>query len=185
MVNQALLGVSDTERLSNRVLMMRCGGERDVIRAPYDIGVTALAYQRWSGQAVGDVLAHRRQWVYFLVPPGTASAWSALLESTGCLGVPLRLLSEGALVMLPSPCRPRFVRWLRGPGQGPAPSAADVLASLRHANIRLICRGQQRVADQESAMLAAWAAKALELRRRVADATSADGGPPAQDVSEP
>ncbi len=160
----SVLALPDVERLSNGVRMLRCGGERDVIRAPYDLGITAYAILRWQDGPIGDVLAHRRQGVYFLVPAGTRLVWDALCEATGTRGMPLRLISDGGLVMLPLVFG-RFVCWIHGPGFGPARPAADVLAALRHADERLIMRGMQRVADQEAAHAARQASAALAAYR--------------------
>ncbi len=156
-------GLPDVERLSNGVRMLRCGRERDAIRAPYDLGVTAYAILRWQGGPIGDVLAHRRRHVYFLVPAGVRDVWDGLRAAAGCLGIPLRLISEDGMVMLPL-VTGRFVRWLHGPGFGPACPAADVLAALRTADERLIARGIQRVTDQETAALVARLSRALGQR---------------------
>ncbi len=162
------LTLPDVERLGNGVRMLRCGRERDVIRAPYQLGVTAYAFLRWQRQPIGDVLAHRKQHVYFLIPAGTGPQWDALLTATGTRGMPLRLIGDGGLVMLPLICG-RFVRWLRGPGFGPLRPAADVLGALRAADERLITRGMQRVADQEAAHAARQASAALTAYRARAD----------------
>lgn len=170
MGNQALpnqpSALVDTERLSNGVTVVRCGRERDAIRASYDIGVTAYAYQRWAHAPVGDVLANRREHVYFLVEPGTAAGWDALLTSTGCQGLPIKPLGVGSIIVLPAYPRGSARRWLRGPGLGAARAAA-VLESLRLANQRLICRAQQQIRDLEMAHLARIAAAVVERLPRL------------------
>jgi hypothetical protein len=156
-IARATLVVPDTQLLTNGALVLRCGRLRDAIRAPYELGVIAYAIARKNGVEVGDVLAHRRQYVYFLVPPGTGPHWDALLASVqpaaGIPTSPLRLLGPGAIIVLPSDRRSRAVRWLHGPGLGPAASAADVLTVLRQADERQYVRSLQRVRDQENAEL--------------------------------
>jgi hypothetical protein len=139
---------ADTEVLANKRRVLRCGVRRDAVRVPYDIGVTAHAMLRWHGAAVGDVLAHRRQYVYFLISPETALVWDALRQATACTGVPLRLIGHGGIVLLPAHRRERMVRWLHGPGNGPNPSTVNVLTAISHANTRLLLRGQQHVQDE-------------------------------------
>ncbi len=147
--------IPDTERLANGITVLRCGQVREAIRAPYDLGIAAYAHQRWMRAPLGDVLAHRKRHIYFMVPVGTGQAWDALLESTGCRGMPLRLLGEGSIVVMPTRPHGKAARWLRGPHLGPA-RADDVLASLRHADERLIARGLQQIQTQEDAALLRW-----------------------------
>lgn len=144
---------TDTELLSNNRRVLRCGIKRDAVRVPYDIGITTHAILRWHGAAIGDVLAHRRQHLYFLVPAETAPVWEELRQATACTAVPLRLISHGGIVLLPAHRRERMVRWIHGPGNGPSPSTVNVLTAISHANNRLLIRGQQRVQDQQNTAL--------------------------------
>lgn len=154
---RATLVMPDTELLSNGTQVLRCGQLRDAIRAPYELGVIGYAIARKNGVQLGDVLAHRKQYVYFLAPPGTGAQWDALLASiqppAGIPASPLKLLGPGAVIVLPSETRCRAVRWWRGPGHGPAQRAADVLTVLRQADERQYVRSRQRVQDEENAEL--------------------------------
>ncbi len=181
--------IPDTERLTNGAVVLRCGESLDAIRAPYRLGVTAFAMQRRCGVGGGDVIAHRRQHVYFLIPPGlTVGTWETLGYALGAPMGCLRLLGAGAYVVIPSREHNRTVRWLRGPGHGPASCAADVLATLAHAEARLRERDQNRDAAgtdsavQESAELLRRAMLALPpTRRRLCDDASGrqpDSAPP-------
>jgi hypothetical protein len=160
--------IPDTERLDNGVTVLRCGSAREAIRAPYPLGIAAYAYQRWLRGPLGDVIAHRRQYVYFLVPPGTGKQWDTLLDRAGCVGLPLRLLGERSIIVMPTAPQSRAVRWLRGPRLGPA-RAQDVLTSLCYANERLTVRGATRIRDQQAVMVMRWLAALGHVPRPAID----------------
>lgn len=160
--------IPDTERLCNGVTVLRCGNVREAIRAPYPLGIAAYAYQRWLRRPLGDVIAHRRQHVYFMVPPGTGEQWDTLLDRAGCDGLPLRLLGEGSIIVMPTAPHTRAVRWLRGPRLGPA-RTQDVLTSLCYANERLTVRGAARVRDQQAIVVMRWLASLGHVERPAID----------------
>ncbi len=121
--------IDDTEQLSNGVRVLRCGGLRDAIRAPYPLGLRAYAYLRWSRTPIGDVLAEKDKHVYFMVPPGSA---------TVCVA-PLRLLGSGAIIVLP-PDGGAPTRWLRERAGPHCTGAEHVMLALEQARRRLAAR---------------------------------------------
>ncbi len=102
----------DVETLDNGVRVLRCGGVRNAIRAPYRLGLTAYAYLRWQqatgGEPLGGVVADHDRWapehrqhLYFLVTPPASRQWAAITASCARLDARLRPLAAGAMIVAP------------------------------------------------------------------------------------
>ncbi len=137
----------DMETLSNGVRVLRCGGIRNAIRAPYRLGLTAYAYLRWQhatgDNRLGGVVADRhprapehRQHVYFLVTPPTTRQWAAIEASCARVDPRLRLLAAGGLIVAPPVGACSY--WLAGDEHALADPhtvlAALAVAHRRHAD---------------------------------------------------
>lgn len=97
------------------------GRDWDVIRVEADIGVPAVRVLEAAYAPVGPVLHdHGNGQTYFLTPPGTARTWQR--ERTRALG-------PGSWIVLPPEEWDGPLRWVSGPGNGPAFTQADELAS--------------------------------------------------------
>jgi hypothetical protein len=97
----------------NTVPFLYCGlpGGRSAIRAPYELGLVALAYLRWRATAArpaGGVIADRTRYLYFLIPSVPPERFADLRRVLG--RVPdTRLCDSGTIVMLPD--RGARIRW--------------------------------------------------------------------------